>query len=294
MSQGKFLGSIEAGGTKFILAVKDTETGEIVAKKRVPTTDAKETLQKSLDFFKEHSVDALGIGTFGPIDINQNSHTFGYILDTPKRGWSGTNFKGFFEDNLHIPVVMTTDVNASAYGEYIARGKDNDKTYYYITIGTGIGAGVVQSGKFVGLNNHPEIGHMFIRTYPGDDYAGNCPFHGNKCAEGMAAGPTLKGRTGIAGEDLPRDNKVFTYLNYYVAQVLYNSYMAMRPDVMVVGGSVLNEEDLKQVRKYFDEFNNNYVATPDLDELIVRPAVADNGSATLGDFELAKQALENK
>ncbi|QNQ81143.1 ROK family protein [Lactobacillus sp. PV034] len=294
MPQKNFLGSIEAGGTKFILAVKDTETGEIVAKKRVPTTNAKETLQKSLDFFKEHPVDALGIGTFGPIDINQNSRTFGYILDTPKRGWSGTNFKGFFEDNLHIPVVMTTDVNASAYGEYIARGKDNDKTYYYITIGTGIGAGIVQGGKFVGLNNHPEIGHMFIRTYPGDDYAGNCPFHGNKCAEGMAAGPTLKGRTGIAGEDLPRDNKVFTYLNYYVAQVLYNSYMAMRPDVMVVGGSVLNEDDLKQVRKYFDEFNNNYVATPDLDELIVRPAVADNGSATLGDFELAKQALENK
>ena len=294
MSQGKFLGSIEAGGTKFILAVKDTETGKIVAKKRVPTTNAKETLQKSLDFFKEHPVDALGIGTFGPIDINQKSRTFGYILDTPKRGWSGTNFKGFFEDNLHIPVVMTTDVNASAYGEYIARGKDNDKTYYYITIGTGIGAGIVQGSKFVGLNNHPEIGHMFIRTYPGDDYAGNCPFHGNKCAEGMAAGPTLKGRTGIAGEDLARDNKVFTYLNYYVAQVLYNSYMAMRPDVMVVGGSVLNEDDLKQVRKYFDEFNNNYVATPDLDELIVRPAVADNGSATLGDFELAKQALENK
>ena len=294
MSQGKFLGSIEAGGTKFILAVKDTETGKIVAKKRVPTTNAKETLQKSLDFFKEHPVDALGIGTFGPIDINQKSRTFGYILDTPKRGWSGTNFKGFFEDNLHIPVVMTTDVNASAYGEYIARGKDNDKTYYYITIGTGLGAGIVQGGKFVGLNNHPEIGHMFIRTYPGDDYAGNCPFHGNKCAEGMAAGPTLKGRTGIAGEDLPRDNTVFTYLNYYVAQVLYNSYMAMRPDVMVVGGSVLNEDDLKQVRKYFDEFNNNYVATPNLDELIVRPAVADNGSATLGDFELAKQALENK
>lgn len=293
MAQGKFLGSIEAGGTKFILAVKDTETDKIVAKKRVPTTNAKETLQKSLEFFKEHPVEALGIGTFGPIDINPNSRTYGYILDTPKRGWSGTNFKGFFEKELQIPVVMTTDVNASAYGEYIARGKDDQKTYYYITIGTGIGAGVVQAGKFVGLNNHPEIGHMFIRTYRGDDYVGNCPFHGNKCAEGMAAGPTLKGRTGIAGEDLSRDNKVFTYLSYYVAQVLYNSYMAMRPDVMVVGGSVLNENDLKQVRKYFDEFNNNYVATPDLNELIVRPAVADNGSATLGDFELAKQALAN-
>lgn len=292
MAEKKYVGSIEAGGTKFILAVQDVESGEIVAKDRIPTTTAEETLNKSAEFFKEHPVSALGIGTFGPIDVNPNSRTFGYILDTPKRGWSGTNVKGLFERELGIPVVMTTDVNASGYGEYIARGRDDSKSYFYVTIGTGVGAGIVQAGKFVGLNNHPEMGHMLITRYPGDDYKGNCPFHGDKCVEGMAAGPTLEGRTGIPGEKLDRDNKVFTYVAYYVAQLLYNVYMASRPDVMVVGGSVLNDQDLVQVRKFFDEFNNNYVATPDLDELIVRPAVENNGSATLGDFELAKELLK--
>ena len=293
MAEKKYVGSIEAGGTKFIVAVQDVESGEVIAKDRIPTTTAEETLQKSADFFKQNEVNALGIGTFGPIDINPNSHTFGYILDTPKRGWSGTDVKGFFERELNIPVVMTTDVNASGYGEYIARGRNDSKSYFYVTIGTGVGAGIVQAGKFVGLNNHPEMGHMLVRRYPGDDYEGNCPFHGDKCVEGMAAGPTLEGRTGIPGEKLSRDNKVFTYVAYYVAQLLYNVYMASRPDVMVVGGSVLNDKDLEKVREFFDKFNNNYVATPDLDKLIVRPAVENNGSATLGDFELAKELLED-
>lgn len=291
MADKKHVGSIEAGGTKFIVAVQDVESGETIAQDRISTEDPKKTLEESAAFFKKNPVNALGIGTFGPIDINENSKTFGYILDTPKRGWSGTNVKGYFEKELGIPVVMTTDVNASCYGEYIARGKDDTKSYFYVTIGTGVGAGIVQAGEFVGLNNHPEMGHMLIKRYPGDDYEGNCPFHGANCVEGMAAGPSLEGRTGIPGEKLSRDNEVFTYVAYYVAQMLYNVYMAARPDVMIVGGSVLNEDDLVKVRKFFDEFNNNYVATPDLNDLIVTPAVANNGSATLGDFELAKDLL---
>ncbi|WP_369916900.1 ROK family protein [Lactobacillus sp. ESL0247] len=289
----RFVGSIEAGGTKFIVAVEDVKNNNVIAKDRISTENPKETLKECATFFKKHPIDALGIGTFGPIDINKNSRTYGYILDTPKHGWSGTNFKGFFEKELNIPVAMTTDVNASAYGEYIARGKNETNTYFYVTIGTGIGAGNVQAGKFVGLNNHPEMGHMLITPYPGDDFKGSCPFHGNKCVEGMAAGPSLQGRTGIPGEKLSRDNIVFTYSAYYLAQMLFNAYMTLRPDVMVVGGSVLNEDDLVKVRKYFDEFNNNYVATPNLNDLIVMPAVTENGSATLGNFEMAKAILED-
>jgi fructokinase len=289
----RFVGSIEAGGTKFIVAVEDVKKNKVIAKDRISTENPKETLKECATFFKEHPIDALGIGTFGPIDINKISRTYGYILDTPKRGWSGTNFKGFFEKELNVPVAITTDVNASAYGEYIARGKDSTNTCFYVTIGTGIGAGNVQAGKFVGLNNHPEMGHMLITPYPGDNFKGSCPFHGNKCVEGMAAGPSIKGRTGIAGEKLSRDNIVFTYCAYYLAQMLFNAYMSLRPDVMIVGGSVLNEEDLVKVRKYFNEFNNNYVATPDLNDLIVAPIVTGNGSATLGNFEMAKAILEN-
>ena len=173
MSEKKYVGSIEAGGTKFIVAVQDVETGEEVARDRIPTTTNKETLEKTAEFFKKHPVDALGIGTFGPIDINPNSRTYGYILDTPKPGWSGTNVKGFFERELGIPVAMTTDVNASCYGEYVARGRDDSKSYFYATVGTGVGAGIVQAGKLLGLNNHPEMGHMLVRRYPGDDYEGH-------------------------------------------------------------------------------------------------------------------------
>ncbi|MBP2058749.1 putative NBD/HSP70 family sugar kinase, partial [Lactobacillus colini] len=117
MTDKKYVGSIEAGGTKFIVAVQDVESGKIIAQDRISTQDPKKTLEQSAAFFKENPVNALGIGTFGPIDINENSRTFGYILDTPKPGWSGTNFKGYFEKELDIPVVMTTDVNASCYGE---------------------------------------------------------------------------------------------------------------------------------------------------------------------------------
>ena len=292
MTDKEYVGSIEAGGTKFIVAMQELATKKVIAKDRISTADPKKTLQDSADFFKKYPVDALGIGSFGPIDINPNSRTFGYILDTPKRGWSGTNVKGFFETELGVPVIMTTDVNASCYGEYIARGEDDTKSYLYVTIGTGVGGGLVQAGKLLGLNAHPEMGHMLISPYPGDDFKGSCPFHGNKCVEGMAAGPSLQGRTGIPGEKLARDNKVFTYSAYYVAQMLFNIYMTTRPDVMIVGGSVLKAQDLIKVRKFFDDFNDNYVATPKLDDLIVSPAVANNGSAILGGFELAKTILK--
>lgn len=292
MAEKKYVGSIEAGGTKFIVAVQDVESGKEVARDRIPTTTNKETLQKSADFFKKHPVDALGSGTFGPIDINPKSRTFGYILDTPKPAWSGANVKGFFEKELGIPVVMTTDVNASCYGEYVARGRDDSKSYFYATVGTGVGAGIVQAGKLLGLNNHPEMGHMLVRRYPGDDYKGACPFHNELVFKEWLRVQVLKAELVFPGEKLSRDNKVFTYSAYYIAQMLFNVYMAARPDVMIVGGSVLNEDDLVKVREFFNKFNNNYVATPNLNDLIVRPAVAHNGSATLGDFELAKNLLK--
>lgn len=289
----KYVGSIEAGGTKFILGVQNVETKETVATKRVPTTTPEETLSECVKFFKENPVSALGIGSFGPLDINPDSKTFGYITATPKPNWSNTELTGVFERELGIPATLTTDVNASCYGEYIARGKNNTKTYLYVTIGTGIGGGVIQQGHFIGYANHPEMGHMFLARRDDDkDFKGTCPFHGANCAEGLASGPTIKARLGIPGEKVERSNKVFDLISYYVAQMLFNAYLTVRPDVMVVGGSVLNEDDLKVVRKYFSEFMNGYLETPDLDELIVTPIVENNGSATLGCYELAKNLLK--
>ncbi|MDO4912787.1 MAG: ROK family protein [Lactobacillus sp.] len=284
----KYYGTVEAGGTKFIVAVAD-EKQKIVDQARVKTEDPESTINNCLDFFRKYALKSVAIGTFGPIDIDKHSETYGFIKNTPKDGWSNFDLKGAFERGLNVPVAITTDVNASAYGEFIARGKKLDKSLLYITIGTGIGGGLMQGDKFIGLNNHPEMGHMVARKHPDDKFVGGCIFHKDACFEGLAAGPTLKGRTGIPGEDLPRDHETFKFIRYYVAQLLFDIYLTARPDVMIVGGSVLTEDDMPEVRDDFALFMNGYFDGLNLDEMIVRPAVENNGSAVLGCIEMAKK-----
>ncbi|WP_155286833.1 ROK family protein [Lacticaseibacillus zhaodongensis] len=285
------LGSIEAGGTKFILAVADNQM-HIIERKRIETRSPELTISDCVDFFKANPVDAIGIGSFGPIDINPDSTTYGYVLKTPKPNWSNTDFVGPLQTQLHVPIAFTTDVNASAYGEYTKC--DAKSTVVYFTIGTGIGGGAVQAGHFIGSSAHPEMGHTLITPRADDDFAGNCPFHGNRCFEGMASGPAIEARTGKPGEQLSRTDPVFDLVSYYAAEMAYNTYMQMRPDKIVFGGSVLKPEDMPRVRKYFSDFNNDYVATPALESLITFTSIPNNGSATLGDFELAARALSNK
>lgn len=283
-------GSIEAGGTKFVVAVGN-EDHEILVKEQFPTTTPEETLTACVTFFTAHPVAALGVGSFGPIDIDKQSATYGHILATPKPGWAGTDVVGYLKAKLNVPVAFTTDVNASAYGEYTqGAGKDVDSLVYF-TIGTGIGGGAIQNGEFIGGLGHAEMGHALVVPRDDDDYAGTCPFHGRHCFEGMAAGPSIKGRTGIPGQDLPRDHKVFTFISDYVAQMLFNTYLNLRPAKLVLGGSVLSKAELPKIKKFFDQYNNGYVTAPDLDDLIVLSQMPNNSSATVGDFALAQQAL---
>lgn len=285
----KTLGSIEAGGTKFVLAVAD-ETYRVSAKKRIPTTLPDETLAACIAFFKENPVDAIGLGSFGPIGIKQGTSDYGHILATPKPGWAGTNIVKILTDALNVPVFFTTDVNASVYGEYIAgEAKDVDSAVYF-TIGTGIGGGAIQDGKFIGGYSHLEMGHAPVMMHPDDHYEGFCPFHGNRCFEGVAAGPTIEGRTGQRGETLARDNQVFDFIDYYAAQMAFNAYVNLAPAKIIFGGSVINDGDMPRVQKYFDELNNGYVQVPD--NLIVHSHFADNASATVGDFALAASLLK--
>lgn len=287
----KFVGSVEANGDYFTLAVQDVVAEKAVVMKKIPTQEPEQTLNRCLSFFKQYPVNALGVGIFGPIDINVSSHTYGYILDTPKAGWSNTNVYGYFTTALKIPVTINTEVDASAYGEYIARGSNNTQSYYYLSLGNGIGAGMVQGGHLIGLNANPEIGHTLVKAYPGDDYKGNCPFHKNNCAEGMASLSALEDRAGVSWDKIPHDSKIFNYAAYYVAQVLYDSFLNMRPDVMVIGGRILKENDLFLVRRYFDHFNNHYVHIPDINQLIVSPKAKSSDSATTGNFAMARQLL---
>ncbi len=292
----KLYGSLEAGGTKFICAIGD-ENFKLLEKVQFPTTTPYETIEKTVEFFQRFGDDLAGlaIGSFGPIDIDKNSATYGYITSTPKPHWSHVNLVGKIRETLNVPIYFTTDVNSSAYGEILARKNAHQKVenLVYYTIGTGIGAGIMQRGNFIGGNGHTEVGHIYMAKHPADsDFNGVCPFH-NGCLEGLAAGPSLEARTGIRGENIELNNPVWDVQAYYIAQAAVSATLNFRPDVIVFGGGVMAQSHmLNRVREKFQVLLDDYVPVPDLTEYIVTPAVAGNGSATLGNFALAKQVSE--
>ncbi|MDR2832434.1 MAG: ROK family protein [Streptococcaceae bacterium] len=285
----KLIASIEAGGTKFVVAVADNNF-QVIKQVQISTTTPEKTLEEVIAFLKQFEIQAIGVGSFGPIDIDKRSKTYGYITTTPKIGWANFDFLGMLKAAFDVPIAWTTDVNASAYGEYLQEAVNS---LVYFTIGTGIGGGAIQNGEFIGGVTHAEMGHACVMPHPDDiDFAGSCPFHGKNCLEGVAAGPSIEARVGVAGERLPRTHEVFDLIAYYVAQAAYNSYVTLAPERIIFGGSVLQEEDMIKVRQYFTKFNNGYVTTPDLEKLIQRPRIENNGSATIGNFALALNELK--
>ncbi|UAK16404.1 fructokinase ScrK [Sporolactobacillus terrae] len=287
------LGSIEAGGTKFVCAVGN-EDYRVLEKATFPTTDPKTTFAQVIDFFKKfNDLAALSIASFGPIEIQKNNTRYGYITETPKKGWSNTDFVDPIKKALNIPVFFTTDVNGSAYGEYVLAQLFNEKirSLVYLTIGTGIGGGAIIDGKIVGSQGHTEMGHVRVKRHPDDlDFEGLCPFH-HDCLEGLASGPTFEARLGIKGQDVPKDHPIWDIVSYYVAQAAIQQTMILRPDNLVFGGGVVSEPFLEKVRRDFAQLNNQYVQVPDLTTYIRMPRAKDNGSATLGNFALAFNEL---
>ncbi|MDV5972812.1 Putative fructokinase [Streptococcus canis] len=293
---GKLYGSIEAGGTKFVCAVGD-ESFTVLDKTQFPTTTPEETIAQTIAYFKAFEADLAGIaiGSFGPIDIDPSSETYGYITTTPKPGWGNVDLLGQLSVAFEIPFDVTTDVNSSAYGEVLARPGVEHLVYY--TIGTGIGAGAIQHGHFIGGLGHTEAGHTYVMPHPEDvanGFLGVCPFH-KGCLEGMAAGPSLEARTGVRGERLDQEADVWDIQAFYIAQAVLQATMLYRPQVIVLGGGVMAQEHmLVRVHKHFETLLRDYLPVPALPDYIVTPAVADNGSATLGNFALAKLAAEAK
>lgn len=293
---GKLYGSIEAGGTKFVCAVGDEEY-TVVDKTQFPTTTPEETIAQTIAYFKAFEADLAGIaiGSFGPIDIDPSSETYGYITTTPKPGWANVDLLGRLSTAFEIPFDVTTDVNSSAYGEALARPGVESLVYY--TIGTGIGAGAIQKGEFVGGLGHTEAGHTYVMAHPEDvehGFLGVCPFH-KGCLEGMASGLSLEARTGTRGELIEQDASVWDVQAFYIAQAALQATMLYRPQVIVFGGGVMAQDHMvMRVHEKFKTLLNDYLPVPDLPDYIVTPAVADNGSATLGNFALAKLAAEGK
>lgn len=287
-----YFGAVEAGGTKMICAVADDQM-TIIDQIAIPTTTPQETLAQIFVFFDRYSLVAMGVGSFGPIGVDPAKESYGYILATPKKGWTDFDFLGSLKERYKIPFAWTTDVNAAAYGE-LKQGAAKGKTScIYLTVGTGIGAGVVVNGEIFQGNSHPEMGHIRVKRHPSDDYEGTCPYHGD-CLEGLAAGPSLEARTGIKGQELPEDHPIWGIQAYYIAQALMNYTLTLTPEKIILGGGVMNQEHLLQkIRQQFTEQMAGYMETPEVNEYIARWALP-NQSGIIGSLLLGKDAANQK
>ena len=284
-------GAIEAGGTKFVLSVGD-EALEIIDQLTIPTVSPEETMPLVIEFFKqfENNLLAIGIGSFGPIDVNPESSTYGFITQTPKLKWRNYDFLGNIQKAFpNVKTAWTTDVNASAYGEYAVR--DGVENLVYYTVGTGVGGGGVKQGKFVEGISHPEMGHIPVKKHADDSFDGHCPSHGD-CLEGLASGPAVEARFEKSAKDIPADDPYWDIQAYYIAQSAYTTTLLLAPEMIIYGGGVMKVEGLlEKVRLAFDKLNQGYMSTPDLEKYIVSPQLEDS-AATIGCFAMAKELMK--
>lgn len=256
---------VEAGGTKFVCAIVD-RAGAVLAETRFPTTDPERTIARAVAFIDSalaggHAIEAIGIGAFGPVTIDRSSSDFGRIGETPKRAWRGTDMVAPFE-RFGVPVGLDTDVNAAALGEYAALGNDG-ATLLYLTVGTGIGGGLVIAGQPIHGLAHPEMGHMHVPVHHDlepDGFAGVCPTHG-VCLEGLAAGPAIAARWGTPAQDLPPDHPAWQLEALYLAYGLVNLIRVCSPTHVILGGGVMEAPGLLDgVRARVSEIDAGYAS----------------------------------
>lgn len=285
------LGAIEAGGTKFVCAVSD-ENLTFIERIAIPTTTPKETMKAVYTFFDKYQVEAIGIGSFGPIDVNPLSETYGNITSTPKPGWQNFPFLTEMKKRYAIPFAWTTDVNAAAYGELKNGAARQKRSCMYLTVGTGIGAGIVVNEKIIQGFSHPEAGHVLIRRHSKDDYEGNCPFH-KDCLEGMASGPAIEKRFKKPSKELSKGHPAWSLEAYYLAQALVGYTLTLSPEIIILGGGVMKQTQLfSMIQEEFKKLLNHYVETPPVEDYIVPCELGDN-AGIVGCLLLAKDKLNS-
>lgn len=284
-------GGIEAGGTKMICVIGD-ENGKILDRMQISTKTPEETMPIMIDYFKGKDIKALGIACFGPIDLNRDSKTYGYITSTPKLAWKNYDIVGAFKKELGVPIGFDTDVNGSLLGEITWGCAKGLTDALYLTIGTGVGGGVMAGGKLLHGMLHPELGHIKMAVADGDTYKGKCPYHGI-CFEGMAAGPAIEDRWGKKAVELADDDKVWDLESTYIAQALCTYILTLSPQIIILGGGVMHQEQLfPLIRKKVLEQLNGYVLTKelaDIDNYIV-PASLNDDQGIMGAVKLAIDA----
>jgi fructokinase len=264
------LAGIEAGGTKFVCAVGYSPV-EIIKEIRFPTAAPKETMTRAYEFFRDCErelgpISSLGIGSFGPVDLDPASPAYGYITSTPKLQWADTDIVGFFKKRMNVSVGFDTDTNAAALGEGRYGAGRNCDTFLYLTIGTGVGGGVVVDNRALHGLVHPEVGHIRVVPRRDDPFPGTCPFHGT-CLEGMAAGPAIEARWGKPGIELPEDHPAWDLEAWYLAQGLAAMVLTLSPQRIIMGGGVMHQPQIfPALRRYLREFLGGYVDRPEITE----------------------------
>ena len=288
----KYYGCLEAGGTKMVCAMGD-EQGNILERFTTPTRDPETTMPVMLDFFRGKGISALGVGCFGPVDLDKKSPTYGHITTTPKLDWRNYPIVQAFAQGLGVKVGFDTDVNAAALGEATYGCTRDVENSIYITVGTGVGVGVIIGGKPYHGMIHPEGGHILLNRREDDPLErGVCPYHA-LCLEGLASGPAIQKRWGRPGAELAERPEVWELEAYYLGQAICNYVMMLSPERIIVGGGVSHQEHLMPlVRREVARQMGGYITAKgmaDLDNYVVLPSLNDN-QGILGCLKLAMDA----
>ena len=285
-------GGIEGGGSKWECAV-GTGPGDLQAAETIPTTSPGETIARTIDFFvRAGPVAAVGVGSFGPLDPDVASPTWGHITTTPKPGWANTDVAQEIRRRLRVPVAFDTDVNAAALGEHRFGAAVGLDTFCYITVGTGIGGGAMVNGLLVHGLLHPEFGHMRVpHDRARDPFDGVCPYHGD-CFEGLASGRAIEQRWGKSARELT-DDAAWRLEADYLALGLVNVICTISPQRIIIGGGVVKQALLlplvrTRVRELLAGYFDVMQFRQGLDDYVVSPALGDR-AGVLGALELARR-----
>ncbi|HEY2465686.1 MAG TPA: ROK family protein [Steroidobacteraceae bacterium] len=279
-SEARLFGAVEAGGTKFVCAIGD-ESGAIHAETRFPTADPDSTLARVRDFFKVRRADfassAIGVACFGPIILERTETNYGHIGNTPKVGWSNTDVAAMLAREFSCAVGFDTDVNAAALAEHRWGAGRDTPNLVYVTVGTGIGGGVLIEGAPLHGLMHPEIGHIHPRRHKLDEtFEGVCPFHAD-CLEGLASGPAILARAGSELQHLDATHAQWEIEADYLGQLCAHLVLTVSPQRIILGGGAMAERLFPLVRRQTLRWLGGYIdrheILNDIERYIVPPAL---------------------
>lgn len=284
---------IELGGTKTVCTIGRTAE-DVVAQTRFATTSPAATLGQAAEFLGQYPrLAGIGIAAFGPINVDARSEHFGVIESTPKPGWSHAAIAPYFKARFDCPVSLDTDVNAAGLAEFHQGAGRGLRNFVYITVGTGIGAGIIVEGRPLQGLSHPEVGHIALPRLSGDEhFQCTCPFH-NSCAEGLASGTAISARWGAPLSEWPQTHAAWDYQSHYLAELCHSLLMTLSPQKILIGGGVASGALVAQVRNKLQSRINGYVRAltgpEDLTQWLSLPQLADK-AGPMGALLLAVNA----